>query len=247
MKIDRRFLQTEDRFIAEDLLQMKNATNYNAWQFSLIQPYLGKRILEIGSGIGSFTKGFLENSDFVMGVEPNKSCQALLEGTFGNESKFKLLKENIEDCDSHLLSSYSFDTIICMNVLEHIENDTQILEKFFGILNLNGNLVLLVPAIPWIYGSIDASVGHFRRYAINEVNLKLGQVGFKVMHLQYSNLLGLMGWSFNSKIKKSTKQNDSQIRLFDKMVPILRRMEKKHRPPVGLSIIAVGKKLDDRT
>lgn len=242
MKIDRRFLQTEDQFIAEDLLQMKYANNYNAWLFSLIRPYLGKRILEIGSGVGNFTKFFIKYSDYVMGIEPNASCSALLEVTFGNDSKFELQKISVEDCDSKLLSTYSFDTIICMNVLEHIKKDIDILVKLHSILKINGNLVLIVPAVPWAYGPIDASVGHFRRYSINEVNIKLGQAGFKVTHLKHSNFLGLIGWSYNSKIRKSTKQNDLQIQLFDKIVPFLSRIEKKHLPPVGLSLIAVGKK-----
>ena len=245
MRIDRRYLQVEEPFIAEDLRQMKFAKNYNYWLFSLLQPFLGNRILEIGPGIGNLTKHFIEYAEYIEGIEPNPVCAELLLEAFRVHQKFSLQKIRVEDSDVELLTTKHFDTIVCVNVLEHINNDFDTLVQFKKILTVNGNLVLLVPATPWAYGPIDAAVGHFRRYSMKSLNTTLKKAGFDLVFSQYSNLVGLIGWTFNSRIRKAAKQNDFQIRVFDYLVPILSCIERIIKPPLGLSIIAIGRKTND--
>ena len=245
MNLDRRYLQVEDSFIAEDLQQMKFAENYNSWLFSLLQPYLGKRILEIGPGIGNLTKHFILNAEYVEGIEPNTACAELLMKACSEYPTFTLQIKRIEDSDIESLITKHFDTIVCVNVLEHIKNDVEVLVQFKNIVTINGNLVLLVPAIPWAYGPIDAAIGHFRRYSHNHLQKIIMGSGLQLVHIQYSNFLGLIGWTFNTRIVKNTKQSDFQIKLFDNLVPVLSRLEKMIHPPIGLSLLAVGVKIND--
>jgi SAM-dependent methyltransferase len=245
MEYDRKHLQTNDPFIAEDLRQLRFAGNYNTWLFSLLQPYLGKRILEIGPGIGNLTKHFIIDAEYIEGIEPNTYCADLLLNGFGANPKFSTQTIKVEDCDVEMLSKKNFNTVVCVNVLEHILHDLDTLVKFRQILAGDGNVVLLVPAVPWAYGLYDSAVGHYRRYTRHSMQLLLEKAGFELVLAKYSNMAGLIGWIFNSKIRKAEKLNDFQIRMFDQLVPILSRVERIFIPPFGLSIIAVGRKKPD--
>jgi 16S rRNA A1518/A1519 N6-dimethyltransferase RsmA/KsgA/DIM1 with predicted DNA glycosylase/AP lyase activity len=91
---DRRFMQNVDPFIAEDLHQMEQADNYNKWLYDLVQPYIGKRILEIGPGIGTFSKKMISEVDLLVGVEPNQYCADQLIKNLENNAKFILINKN---------------------------------------------------------------------------------------------------------------------------------------------------------
>jgi SAM-dependent methyltransferase len=242
MELDRRYLQTQDPFVAEDLRQMEYAGKYNSWIFSLLQPYIGKRILEIGPGIGNLTKFIIQKADYLEGIEPNPICAEMLRESFKGQQNFSVQEITVEDWDVPSLEDKQFDTLVCVNVLEHINDDLTALSQFRKILQPNGTLVLLVPAVPWAYGPIDAALGHFRRYSIKPLSNLLITSGFQIISAHYSNLFGLMGWTVNAHFRKAVKQNDTQIKLFDSLVPVISRVEKMIKPPLGLSIIAIGRK-----
>ena len=103
-------------------------------------------------------------------------------------------------------------------------------------------MVLLVPGWPMAYGPIDLAVGHFRRYSKRMLGAALGQVELDVERIRYSNFVGAMGWLFNARVGRITKQSDRQIALFERLVPYLARIEKHLAPPVGLSIVAVARR-----
>ena len=242
MQTDRRFSQTQDDFVAEDLRQMKLAVKYNEWIYSLIKPYVGQRIFEVGSGIGNITRHLVDSGDLVFGIEPNQACSDELEGTFRNNPAFKCKSWSIEECNKEALKDFQFDTIVCVNVLEHIEDDIEVLKFFQSVLVEGGKAVLVVPAIPWAYGSIDKAVGHFRRYSKKMMSKAMSHIGLTVTHMKYSNLLGLIGWYDNGNIRKIIKQSDSQIRLFEMLVPVYHRFEKVLPVPIGMTLVAVGEK-----
>lgn len=238
---DRRYMQMEASFIRDDLHQMESAPNYNKWLFSLVKPYLGKRILEIGPGIGNITRQIINCADVLVGVEPNQYCNDYLKNLFSGIPKFELIEKSIENCSIDELTVFDFDTIVCMNVLEHIENDISILSTFEQVLKPGGRVVLLVPAVPQAFGPIDKAVGHFRRYTKALLKNKIGNTGLKLEKLFYSNMLGLLGWLYNARIRKLTSQNDTQIRLFNNIVPVVSFLEKKLGCPVGQSLIAISR------
>lgn len=239
---DRRFTQVEDPFVMEDLRQMENAPNYSEWLYSRLKPYLGKRVLEIGPGTGSISRKLIDDVDLLVGIEPNKYCFDILENSLSKNPNFLLFNKKVEDYETKGLESYHFDSVLCVNVLEHIENDIKTLDFFESILVPNGRVVLLVPAVQRAYGPIDKAVGHFRRYNKAGMAETISHTSLVIEKQFYMNFFGLLGWMFNAKIAKSQKQSVSQIKLFNSLVPMLSFIERHLGCPVGLSLISISRK-----
>lgn len=240
---NRQHHQITDPFVLDDLRQMEYATRYNRWLYDLVRPYLGRRILEIGPGIGNISRLIVQDVDLLVGMEPNPHCAAVLAEAIDHTIPLKLLATRVEDSDWEGLRAYAFDTILCMNVIEHVKDDQQVLGQFARVLAPGGRVVLLVPAFPQAYGPIDASVGHFRRYTKPVLRDVLTHAGLSIEYLAYTNMLGLLGWMVNARIRKVVQQSDSQIRVFDALVPVLRRVERLLPVPFGLSIVASARKI----
>jgi SAM-dependent methyltransferase len=139
------------------------------------------------------------------------------------------------------LADYRLDTTICINVLEHIEDDEAALRQFWQILPSGGRVVLTVPALMRLYGTIDKAIGHYRRYEKGEIVAKFERAGFRVEETRFLNLLGLPGWYVNSCLLKRKIVPGLQARFNDLLVPLL-RLEKYVTLPWGMSLLAVGLK-----
>lgn len=139
------------------------------------------------------------------------------------------------------------DTVMCLNVLEHIEEDVEVLEKSFSLLKRQrGRLILLVPAFKALYGRMDRLGGHFRRYNKKELVEKLKGTGFHIERMFYFNSLGVAAWPLSNLLIKPKGINDSSISLsflfYDRVVvPILDKIEGLAEPLFGQSIIAIGR------
>ncbi len=239
---DRRLTQTNDEFIAEDLQQMVSATNYNDWLYSLIEPYIGKRVIEIGAGIGTTSRKIIQGDVHLTAVEPNKKCQEYLSKYFSNNQKFALIPSTIEDCKGNSDLDENFDTIICINVLEHIKDDLASIMMFNNLLETNGYLLIIVPAVKMLFGPIDKSVGHYRRYSKKDLKYLLSNTSFDIEKIHYFNFIGSIGWFFNSHILKIESQKESQISFIDKFVPFLSTIETRIHPPIGMSLFMAARK-----
>ena len=145
--------------------------------------------------------------------------------------------------DYKKLSKYKFDTIICINILEHVKNDRKMLNNFSKLLDTNGKLILFAPAIKSLYGSIDKADGHFRRYSKKELVAKLKESGFIIKKLFYFNFIGIFGWYLHSKILRLNIHRDKDLSMFNKIIPFISFIEKIIPPPIGLSLVSIcGKK-----
>ena len=134
-----------------------------------------------------------------------------------------------------------FDTVVCLNVLEHIEDDLFALEQMHNVLAPDGKLALLVPAHRILYGEFDRAVGHFRRYEKRELAGKLAQAGFAVREMKFFSLLATLPWLINGRIFNRDYLPASQANLANRLVPLL-KLEKLIGPPCGLSLIAIAQK-----
>src|ERR1051325_6901534 len=134
MYIDRRFIQTQVPYATDDLETMSEARRYQAHVFDLFRPYIGSRVLEVGSGIGTTTRTLLDVAQRVVGIEPNPSSVARLQQTLAEHPRFSLKTCHLEECDRGELLDERFDTIVCINVLEHIEDDVAALRLFREIV-----------------------------------------------------------------------------------------------------------------
>jgi glycosyltransferase involved in cell wall biosynthesis len=231
--------ETED-IVYQTLQRMKKLRRYNQWIFLKFRPFLGRRVLEIGSGIGNITK-FLLDRELIIATDVEPKYLALLKNTFGKYKKFIIEHLDISGAEMEHYRSYHIDSVICFNVLEHIEQDEKPLKNIFDLLEPEGRLLLLVPSHPWLYGSLDQHLGHHRRYGKRELKNKLEAVGFKIIFLTYFNRIGILGWFLNSKILRRKRLPSFQLRIYNFLVPLL-KLEKFFPLPFGISLLAVAEK-----
>jgi 2-polyprenyl-3-methyl-5-hydroxy-6-metoxy-1,4-benzoquinol methylase len=240
---DRRQTQTDEQYAADDLETMREAKRYGAHLFRLFRPFVGRRVLEVGCGIGTMSRRLTEVADTVMGIEPNPHCADLVRAEMAGDPKFSLRTCLLEECDLAELSSHRFDTVFCVNVLEHIEDDREALRSFHRVLTPGGHVLIWVPAVQAAYGPLDAELGHFRRYSKASLGAAFEAAGLDIVTLRYSNPIGLLGWMFNAHVLKSREHSIGQVRLFDNLIaPWALPIERLAPPPIGLSLIAVGRR-----
>ena len=240
---DRRFNQTQDRYAADDLETMQEARRYAEHVFGPLRPFIGRRVLEVGSGIGTMTSRLVDVADVVLGIEPNPNCISRIQETMHRHPRFTLRTCHLEECDSNELASQRFDSVICVNVLEHIADDAAALRGFKRILVPGGRVLIFVPAVQAAYGPLDAELGHHRRYSKRTLRAAFEAAGLELIRLRYTNPIGLAGWMYNAHITKSTAHSLSQVKLFETLVaPWALPLERLLPPPIGLSLVAVGVK-----
>ncbi len=233
----------DDPFYVEDLRLMAKAVRYRQWQFELLRPFLGNSILEVGGGIGNFTLMLAGNAESVVSIEPNAYCFDHLLETTKDHANIEVVRTDLE----HLSVSHSnvreCDTVVCMNVLEHIVDDREAVEKMRSILIPGGRLILIVPAVQAAFGEIDRRLGHYRRYSRGMIGELLRNTCMEVQVVKYFNFVGLLGWFWNAKIRPRNIQSEQQISMFDTyIVPFVSRLEHIVPPPVGQSLLAVARK-----
>ena len=214
---------------------MEGAGAYNSWLFERVRPHLGRRVLDAGAGVGTFTRLAAEGRE-VVAVEPDPELLPLLRARFEGRSDVEVVDGTIAD-----VSGPPFDSIVCLNVLEHIADDVGTLRRFHNLLEPGGRLLLLVPAHPFLYGSIDRTVEHERRYTKGGLRAKLEEAGFDIAELRLVNPLGAAGWLVSSRVLKREQVPEGPLKLYDKLVPALRVLDKVD-VGVGLSVWAVARR-----
>jgi SAM-dependent methyltransferase len=222
---------------------LKHARNYYAWIADQFRPHLGKRVLDIGGGHGPHLDHVVARGRFVMSVDLSPECVADMQRRFAG-AEFEARVGDISDpALATELARLHFDTVVCVNVLEHIEDDAAALRGMAKVLApRTGRLFLLVPAHPLLFGTPDVLAGHFRRYSRQRLVSALRGAGFTVTRAAYFNGLGAIPYLLNSRVLKPRTLGgsvDRQILLFDRYcVPLLRRLERFVPMPFGQSLIA---------
>ena len=241
--VDRRHTQTAERYAADDLETMQGAKRYAAHLFELFRPYVGRRVLEVGCGIGTMSERLAGVAEHVVGIEPNPSCAAQVRDHMRAEPTFSLRECSLEECDPVELTSHRFDTVFCVNVLEHIEDDAAALATFTHVVQPGGHVLIWVPAVPAAYGPLDAELGHHRRYTKASLSRAFAGAKLEIVSLRYTNPIGLVGWMYNSHVGRSTTHSPLQIKLFETLVaPWALPLDRLIPPPLGLSLVAVGQR-----
>ena len=231
-----------DNITVSDLEIMASAANYRNWMFRQIAPYVGQRILEVGCGIGNFTS-LLMDRELIVATDVYTPCVDYLKARLAGSLNVVPMKLDIADPAALELAKYEFDTVICLNVLEDIEDDLRALSHMHSVLRPGGRLVLLVPAFQFLYGTVDESLDHYRRYTRKNLLPRMKAAGFKIERSFYMNVIGMSGWFLNNRVLKRREENADQIELFDRYIaPVAERIEKIFPPPFGLSLIAIGQK-----
>lgn len=224
--------------VKQTLESMSQAVWYNKWTMRKFLPYLSGDILEVGCGIGNFT-AYLTNYGNVWACDVEKNyidqTKTLL------DRQVKVGFGDIEKGEYFFIRK-KFDTIICLNVLEHIKDDMKALKNLYDLLKDGGHLILLVPAHMFLYGEIDKSIGHYRRYNKIRLNILMKDLGFKIIKSQNLNFLGALGWWFSSKLLGKSIVEENKIKMFNMVAPFVLPLENIIEPPFGTSVLIIAQK-----
>ncbi|CAM3294700.1 methyltransferase domain-containing protein [Corallococcus sp. ZKHCc1 1396] len=223
------------------LERMDGATHYNQWLGRRFREHLGRRVLEIGAGIGTITRELEAGCDLLVALEVERFYVDRLKNLFRGKPHVRPYLSDVALADWESLQAEKLDTIVLSNVLEHIPDDASAVRRFRQILQPDGRVLILVPALPQLFGAIDEAVGHHRRYTPASLRAVLEQNGFRVDTLEWMNLVGLPGWFVNSRLLRRRAVPKLQLKLYDTFAPLFAQAEQRVKLPVGMSLFAVGR------
>lgn len=231
-----------------ELEAMSWATNYHRWILRIFLPYLGQHIVEVGAGFGSFSELILSEHRFqrLSLVEPSQELYERLNARMEElrpNMKVHLYHGRFLEVAPLIKVEQLVDSIIYINVLEHVADDEKELDAVGATLSEGGYIFVFVPALPWLYGAFDEQVGHLRRYMKTEIDEKLQRAGFRIIRSTYFDFPGIVPWWFKYCLMKSQTMERGAVRFYDQfIVPIVRRIESIAPPPIGKNVIVVAQK-----
>jgi 2-polyprenyl-3-methyl-5-hydroxy-6-metoxy-1,4-benzoquinol methylase len=222
---------------------------FTRWLYNEVSAGLKGDVLEIGSGIGTYSEKIINDKSrashvMLTDIAPSY-IEALTKKFFSNNnnnnvSVSKLDLNRKEDYEK--IGYGKFDSILGLNVLEHVENDEFALRQLYRMLKDEGTMVLLVPCHKFLYNVLDKKAGHFRRYTKKELEYKVSKTQFIIQRIFYFNMLGIVGWYLNGGLAKNPQINGTAYRIFDSLVPVSQHIERLVGKRLGLSIICYLRK-----
>jgi glycosyltransferase involved in cell wall biosynthesis len=221
------------------LRRVEALQRYTAFLWELVRPYVGRRVLEVGAGTGVLTR-YLATREQLVATDIDPQYVEFLQRTYATAPNVAARQLDLARLASDGFPPRSFDTVVCANVLEHIADDAAALRAMGEVLAPGGRVILIVPALRQLYGSIDRAIGHHRRYTRGDIEGRLAAAGLIPEHVRYFNLLGVPGWFLNARILHRQTVPGIQARINDRLVPLL-RLERRLRLPLGMSLLAVGR------
>lgn len=234
---------TETEDVLWDLEHLKEARGVTDWMYEQFERDVQGRVLEVGAGIGTFSELLLEKPiEHLLAMEPWEPCVDYLNREFGSNERVTVLDEALPGAPSLEGKDDTIDFILCQNVLEHIGDDQGALDAMWAALKPGGRLHLLVPANPCLYGPLDKSYAHFRRYTKGAVRERLMLAGFEIDDLYSFNALGIPGWWVQNRRGTDAEISSGSLKAYEALLKVWKPIEKRWRPPIGLSVIARARK-----
>ncbi|HXJ41672.1 MAG TPA: glycosyltransferase [Bryobacteraceae bacterium] len=225
----------------EVLDAMALAPKFNRWMAETLMPWAGKRVLEIGAGAGNMTRELCRGRKLYVATDLDAEHIAQLRNGFGHRPAIRVAELDATNAEHFEPFAGKVDTVVCLNVLEHIEDDLGTLERIRTLLEPGGRLLLLVPNGPEAYGTLDAAIGHFRRYTQPGLSELVVRAGFELDDMLTFNRISWPGWRFTGQIMKATTLSPMGMRVFDRLVWLWRRIDKS-LPWQPTSIIAIARR-----
>jgi SAM-dependent methyltransferase len=238
------------KYETSDLEALSDLTNYYQWIVDEIRPCLGARLAEIGAGIGTFTHfliaGHIAHQPVasLRAFEPAANLYPVLQRRL-HERHADLVDEGrvVAQSDYFRGAPGEFDTVILVNVLEHIEDDLACFREVHAALSPGGRIVIFVPALRWLFSELDRAVGHYRRYHKNQLHQALEASNFKIIKSSYFDVLGVLPWYLLNVLGRATTVNPRLARLYDRVgVPLTRWVEQLYSPAFGKNLLLIGEK-----
>ncbi len=234
----------EDRSGLETLELFSEAGQFNGWMFDRIKGHCRGAILEIGSGIGNMSAYLVDHfSDVTLSDMQPEYCRRLRR-SFGDRSSLRdifsvdLAALDFERVYPQLLGR--FDTVVALNVVEHIDDHELAIKNAHSLLRPGGRLVILVPAYPWLYNALDRELGHFRRYTKKSLERLLSGGRLRVPEMEFFNAAAIGGWWMAGSVLRMDKIKKGPLNLYNSLVWMMRLADTVVGKRIGLSIIAVA-------
>jgi SAM-dependent methyltransferase len=215
---------------------------YIRWQFEQFRPFVGRRVADVGCGLGNFTE-LLADRDFYLGIDLDEELLAELRSVHANRASIHTARLDITRPElTDVLTANRVDTVLCVNVLEHVEEDTSAVRSMVGAMPKGGHVCLLMPALPWLFGTLDKLDGHLRRYTRRTMASLFDGLPGRILKLYYFNLVGVPGWYVKGRILKQRRHTNDNYALMNALLPLVRPVEKLIPPPIGMSVIGIFRK-----
>ena len=213
---------------------------FNRWMADTVRPWLGTRVLELGSGIGNMTQHLSRGRKTYVASDIDEEHMARLRVRFRGRPNLEIRK-----CDLCAPPDFepllgTFDTVVCLNVVEHVEDDLLALRNIRSALKPGGRAIILVPQDQAAYGTLDEVLGHYRRYSEAQLRKRMEEAGFEIERMLHFNRVTRPGWRFNGQILRRRSFSRFQLRVFDALVPLWRRID-RFFPWPAVSVIAIGR------
>lgn len=215
------------------------APRYRQWEYDLVAPYLGRSVLEVGSGMGYFSEKLAASGrDRLVLSDADEECVARLRETYAERPDVEVVEVRLP---GHVDIGEPVESVVAMNVVEHIEDDVQALRALAAVLTPGGRLVLWVPAYMQLYGDFDRKVGHVRRYTPATMRAAVERAGLRLLDVRPVNFLGGLAWWLAVRRGGAGRPDPRLVWLYDNVViPAGRTIEKAVRPPFGQSVLCVA-------
>ena len=220
---------------------LAHTPRFNEWMADTIRPFAGSRILELGAGIGNLTRKLSPRRSLYVASDIDAEHLARLRTRFQNRPNLEIRRCDLANSEDFAPFAGRFDTVICLNVVEHVEDDMLALRNITSALQAGGRAIVLVPQGQSIYGTLDEVLGHFRRYSEEELRKKMEAAGLQVERIVRFNRVTRPGWYVNGKLLRKRSFGGFQLWVFDRLVGLWRLMD-PILPWKPVSIIAIGLK-----
>jgi glycosyltransferase involved in cell wall biosynthesis len=224
---------------ANILDSLAGTKRFNKWMADTVRPYLGTRVLELGAGIGNMTQHLARGRKVYVASDLDAEHMARLRVRFRGRPNLEIRKCDLCDAADFQPLLGAFDSVVCLNVVEHVEDDLGALRNIFSVLKPGGRAIILVPQDQKAYGTLDEVLGHFRRYSETQLRARMEEAGFEVERILHFNRVTRPGWRFNGQVLKRRSFSRFQLRVFDALVPVWRRIDRLFPWP-AVSVIAIG-------
>jgi SAM-dependent methyltransferase len=217
---------------------LEAASNYNRWIGDQARAVVGRRVLDAGCGSGNITSQLLDR-DQIVAVDVWGDFVATMEQRFADAPNLAVHRFDLADpAMTEALLPYELDSAICANVLEHVEDHRTALANIAGALAPGSPIFLLVPAFMLLYGEHDRADHHFRRYTKRSLRETVAPLPLEIESSRYMNLPGFFAWLLLVRVLGRTL-DEGKIGFYDRLIPSIRRVERRVRPPFGQTLVAV--------
>lgn len=220
---------------------LAGTNRFNRWMADTVRPWVRSHVLEIGSGIGNMTRQLSSGRKRYVATDIDDEHLARLKGRFRLRPNMTFAKCDLCNAEDFRGFEEQFDTVVCLNVLEHIPDAMAGLRNIYSTLRPSGRAIILVPQDQAIYGTLDKVLGHYLRYSEKELCTIMQRAGFRIEKTLQFNRITRPGWYWNGRILKREDFGRFQLRIFDALVPLWKRIDGL-LPWPAVSIIAIGVK-----